>query len=541
MCMKKEFKYSKVIIIFIFSSLVFTQCFKSKSNVHLKNAVKLLNSGFYYEAGIELNNAAEILEQEVKEGKIKETQKEYFQFHFLMAMLYQKRKEYKKAIQEYERILDIDDKKGLGYIMLGKIYLEQKKYKKARELIKKALIYMPNYLPSYYSLGRINFLLGDYKKAIKYLKSIDKIKMVSAVHISQKQLNYINEAIKIESKILLGNIYILIKKGEQAKLEYLKISSESMKFNNDTGECSLCQKKRKYILIAESVLKNNMKGYMRAGQVYIKLFDYDMALRMFKIANAMAERLPDKDYLLYKMGECYYEMNKYTQALNKLQQVNNKWKFPKTKKLLGILYEREGELQKAYKYYKEYLEKNIYDKEIRKRYVELSRVLNVKNIDSLDYITIRNIAIYYSKIGRYEKAKKMFDKSLKIASEKKEYNRLGEIYNNIGVLEMKRNNYKKAKQYFLKGLKIDAINKNILYNLIKLNEKIGRYKDKNKYLKAIAKINKDKSVYKLEEGYNYLKMGKIDKAIKSWKELLNYREMDIKLRNRIEKIIEIIG
>lgn len=85
--------------------------------------------------------------------------------HYRLARNYQKEKEYKKAILEYEILIKSIPTFAQFYYNLGKVYIEIKNYNKAEEELKKALFYNPQYFSAQKALEEIpDFLKRDQRE-----------------------------------------------------------------------------------------------------------------------------------------------------------------------------------------------------------------------------------------------------------------------------------------------------------------------------------------------------------------------------------------
>lgn len=120
-------------------------------------------------------------------------------YHIGMGVFHQKNKEFEKAIEEYNKVIELDTNNAEVHINLGVIYKDKGALDKAVEEYKKALTIDPWLEAGYNNLGVMYFLKGNYAEAIKQYQK--------AVEINPKNL---------ESYINLGVVYGMQKRGEEA-------------------------------------------------------------------------------------------------------------------------------------------------------------------------------------------------------------------------------------------------------------------------------------------------------------------------------------
>jgi protein O-mannosyl-transferase len=85
-----------------------------------------------------------------------------------------------KALQYYERAMQLNSKKPATYSNMGIIFFERKDYDRALELDKKAVSLDPNFENGYLNIGSIHGLQGDYGQAIENFEKVIGINPTNA-------------------------------------------------------------------------------------------------------------------------------------------------------------------------------------------------------------------------------------------------------------------------------------------------------------------------------------------------------------------------
>jgi len=94
---------------------------------------------------------------------------------FEKAIFFSKMKEYDKAVQEYETIIQLDPQNTLAYLQLGNIAAIQRQYKRAINAYKQVITLQSNNFAAHYQLGLLYADKKEYDRAIFYLLKAQKI------------------------------------------------------------------------------------------------------------------------------------------------------------------------------------------------------------------------------------------------------------------------------------------------------------------------------------------------------------------------------
>jgi tetratricopeptide (TPR) repeat protein len=105
-----------------------------------------------------------------------------------------------KAIEQYQKSIDINKDYAVAYGNIGSAFLHEGKAKEAEEYLTKAVGLQQNYPIAHYNLGIISFQKGDYEGAVKELK------------LSTEQLPQFFQAWN-----MLGRTYLKLGNGGEAK------------------------------------------------------------------------------------------------------------------------------------------------------------------------------------------------------------------------------------------------------------------------------------------------------------------------------------
>jgi tetratricopeptide (TPR) repeat protein len=233
---------------------------------------------------------------------------------FKQGNTYYSQQEYEKAIESFNKAIELNPDYVEAYFCLGKIYSQWRYYdehhEKTIESFNKAIELNPDYVEAYFCLGKAYYLKCEYDKAIESLnKAIELNPNYEDAYLYlgdvynlkdeyDKAIEFFNKLIKLNpnhasSYDELG--YIYHKKNEHAKA--VKFFNKSIK------------------------LTNSIWAYLGLGKVYYDWGRYDMAIRVLKKAIKMDNRMMCTDnYLFDGLEMAYYGKNKHeiVENLNKV-------------------------------------------------------------------------------------------------------------------------------------------------------------------------------------------------------------------------------
>ncbi|MCE3259495.1 MAG: hypothetical protein K0S12_1136 [Bacteroidetes bacterium] len=251
-----------------------------------------------------------------------------------------------------------------------------------------------------------------------------------------------------------------------------KNTDQSISFGNQA--LSLAKK------LGDSLLIATCQNELSLSYLFKGNFDSCIILAesAYKIRLAK-KQIRDAGASLAKVGTAYSEQGKYAVALDKLlkatelfQQVNAENEIAQIKNNIGIIYERNNQLQEAKRMYKE------------------SADAADKVKDHVAYVTaMGNYGIVIKKLGNLQKAQQIYESLIPICKQHCPPEYLSQIYQSLGVVARDKGNHEKGLEYYLKAREIyHQIGS--LNGLSIININIGKcYVDLRKYDQAEQFLN----------------------------------------------------
>lgn len=258
------------------------------------------------------NNAKDIL---VYLDELIKKDKTNYQIFFQRAKIYYDLKQYKKALEDIQKSLELNPTNEASYLLLAQVYQNQSSIKKS---IGAALQAEQRGFRNYelYKLLALNYLkMGDAENAEK---SIDRL---------------LDFNLTAENLSLKGDIYLELKDTTNAVKSYVS----ALKLNNQTSrpyrsiysiyEISRPDYAEEFLDLYLKVNPDYSSFLVLKGEMLLKRNEYDSAINYFTLANYKAF----KDFqLLNKVASAYYNLENYDTAFIevneslKLDSVNNR-------------------------------------------------------------------------------------------------------------------------------------------------------------------------------------------------------------------------
>lgn len=326
------------------------------------------------------------------------------------AQKYLARGQIDKAISEWEKLVkEFPD--GNAFNTLGDLYLKKgvrstavESFHKAASyfkqegftlkslaLYKKILNIMPNDSVALFSLGELNEAKGLMTDAIKfYLAAADSLskegKKEKILEIYGRILSLSPTNIPLKSKI--AEIYARDGLLNEATKQYLQIAELLLKKGEVDKSILYYQK----VLDFEPVNKQALLGL---SELYERTGNLNKAIEYIKEAVSL---FPDDYDILMKTTEIYIVNNKYDDAIQYLQKIIEKEPANiKARRLLGDVYRKNGEREKAWNEYLPVLDEMI----LEEKYEDAINLLeSFKDIDPLE--TGKRLVSLYRQIGEQE-------------------------------------------------------------------------------------------------------------------------------------------
>jgi len=301
---------------------VLTQMKKTYSN----NADVLIKIGQFYLVKKEYTKAIKEFEKayRIMSAKYKPLE--------LIVSVYLKQKNVEGAIEKLKTLTIIDDpnNNALIYQFLGKLFVKQNNYIEARINFKKALKILPQWDDPYLDLASLYVSNNGFKNAIHVYEEATR-KNVKSESISiqlaslYEKTNQTNKAMHLYGKLLNSGSRSLMVKNNLALL-LLK---------NSPNEIDL-DRAKKLTKTFKSIKKPNFRDTL--AWVYVKSGEYEKAV---KILEEVVKDAPKVAVYKYHLAVAYYNLGDAEKAKDSLQQaINSKQIFiglSEAKKLNKIL------------------------------------------------------------------------------------------------------------------------------------------------------------------------------------------------------------
>lgn len=376
----------------------------------------------------------------------------YYRARYNRALVYNILNETQKAITDYLAVIKDFDAHVKSHFNLGLLYYKEKTYPKAAYEFQRTAS-----LSSGSTKIKALYLLGK-----SYIKSIPSKK--------NKAINIFKEVIRLKPNHIASRLALVEleyphnKRGYKKQLEQLEI-----------------------ILLLEP---ENISIYQAISKIYRKLSNDKNALKSLQSALLHS---PNNISLQFEIVELLIHLKHYHDGeiiLKNILIIN-----PKSTKvffLLGRSYYLQEEFEEALSAY--------------------NKVVLFKPQGSPELWN--NLGLLYAKLKRFDEAKIMYEKSLKLR------NNYPEVYYNIGVLFSKQDKLKEAQDYFEQAITQRAKYFQAYYNLaLVLAKQEKNDKSISAYHKALT-IKPNSIRVKLNLAVRYSKSNKFNKAKVIYEEIL---------------------
>ncbi len=221
---------------------------------------------------------------------------------FELAFCYEQNDDYEKAIQTYNRIIDIDSYTDEAWFNLGQIYFALQDFPKALEAYEFALTIDENDSLTCLQKGHVHFQLDQFELAIE--SYLDYKKMTSNIW---------------ETEIFIAECYERMERYEESILYYQQsLDSHPNNFDAFTGIgiCLLEQEKfgesKIYIERALEIDKDASDAWVYLAEVFIGLEETENALEAYLKSVSIEYAQPDT---LMAIANIYLEDGVYNSAL----------------------------------------------------------------------------------------------------------------------------------------------------------------------------------------------------------------------------------
>ncbi|MFA6981371.1 MAG: tetratricopeptide repeat protein [Ignavibacteriaceae bacterium] len=204
---------------------------------------------------------------------------------FGLGNVYSEQKEYLKAIEAYQEAIRLDDNDSFSWYGLGNVHYEQKEYLKAIEAYQKAIQLDDKYSSPWYGIGNVYYKQKEHLKAIEaYQKSIkldaneaDQWNGLGNAYAGQKEyqkaIEAYQKAIKLDGKYFfawhgLGNLYFDQKDFQKAIDSYLNVIKINNEIPGSQYNLGLVYRQQHDLVNAKKYFGTALKLFRKEGKNY---------------------------------------------------------------------------------------------------------------------------------------------------------------------------------------------------------------------------------------------------------------------------------
>ena len=225
-------------------------------------------------------------------------------------------KEYQKAQSCYEKVIEIDPYHGQAHYNLGVLFRTLKDYQKSKSCYEKAIEIDPNFAAAHNNLGVIfekldqnNKAINYYKKAIEinpnYLQAFNNLGIILVNQDKyQEAKNYFKKVIEIDPKNKtafnnLGSFYLHLKEHEKAIKNYekaIEIDPNYISAITNLAQCYISQ------LNFEKGISSSYKA-LKTQYEHLKFINQSVAKFRLKHDVEQAKYLSSKNYKIDGIDE----------------------------------------------------------------------------------------------------------------------------------------------------------------------------------------------------------------------------------------------
>ena len=224
--MNRKIKLFGFFILLTFGQTTFAQTNKETALQKAKEAIKLEDEAGKYDEAITLFDEAQKLDPE------------NINYPYEMAYAYSGKKEYKKASDILEKLLNHKDVHGRVYQALGNAYDEQGKAEKAMETYEKGVKKFPNSGELYLEMGNMKINKKEYEKALPFYEKGIEVdpKFPSNYYWASKLFCSSTEEVW---GMIYGEIFMNLERNSKRTAEISKLLFDTykseIKFTSDTS------------------------------------------------------------------------------------------------------------------------------------------------------------------------------------------------------------------------------------------------------------------------------------------------------------------
>ncbi len=378
-----------------------------------------------------IRDASEKIKQELPKPEVIVEKKEYAwdEFHFKLAERYMGESQYDKAIEEFQRSLEVFPDNVLAHYYLFLIFRTRKQYDKALDKVDDISVFTRPYAiwQDMKNKGEdtqnISKVIAELEPYFKYFPGQDFLKKFS------DEMRCMIYEMEVESAYEKDKDFSSVRKFLDRSFNY-RIIKELDYFKEPFPEFSVSS------LFARGLLKKEYKCpaggeyFVKNGRVYCSKCDLENLdkqeekIKEDQIIIAQADRTKFLKYS--KLGDTFFMKDKYDLSLLNYKEALSYFdRSPAVKNKIGVIFKLKGKMDEAEKYFRAALAEQydfipafvnlgsvLYDKgEYENAIIELKKALL---ITSSDFNVHYNMGLSYEKLGKIEEALASFRKAIYI-------------------------------------------------------------------------------------------------------------------------------
>jgi tetratricopeptide (TPR) repeat protein len=337
-----------------------------------------------------------------------------------VARMAHRQAEWDRAIEMYQRSLEIDERMGdvhgmVGtWVNLGVVYADKGEWERAIEVYQRCLETfervgdMHGMAKTWVNLGSVYIRRGEWERAIEMYEScLETFECVGDVHGMAQTFNN------------LGNVYLQKGKWDQA----IEVYQRSLETFERVGD-----------------VHGMAQTWTGLGSVYTRKGEWKRAIKMYQHSLETFEHLGDVHGMAQtfnNLGSVYYRKDKWERAiemhqrsLETFERVGDVHGMAQTFNNLGMVYTAKGEGERAIKMYQHSLEID-------------ERVGDVHGMAQ----TFNNLGVVYADKGEWERAVEMYQRSLETKERVGDVYGMAKTWGNLGLLYKSQGDKEKAAEY----------------------------------------------------------------------------------------------
>jgi tetratricopeptide (TPR) repeat protein len=461
---------------------------------------------------------------------------EYEEAYTLLGRIYTVTGDRHKAIQTYNRALELrPDEKDL-YIFIGSLQGSQKLYADAEKTFQKMIAKFPDEKEGYFYLGKVYIEDKRYDQALEVFKTLVDRRPdgLGPVYVE------------------IGGIYMLQKKYPEAEehfREAVKRDPFSISARLNLGQVLALQKKHEESLeVFQELSKlapSNLGIQIKMALIMSEQKQFDKAK---EILDQILHAKPGWDQVRFQLGRVLREQGKLEEAEKEFLQINKgQPMFLNSRIMLALMYLRSRELNKAIRYINDAIEAESKDADLYHIKGSILEELNRFQEASEAYQAAleqdpRNVRMRYSLGNVREKAGRRSDglrDMEKVVAEKPDD---AAALNFIGyTMALAGQEVEKAEQNIRKALELKPDDGYILDSMGWFLFLRGKTEEAMPYLeKATEKVKHDPIIVD-HFGDALLASGKKSEALEAYRKSLQFNPDNLLVQEKLQKLEQELG